>query len=206
MTKSQQGAEVRLIKKYANRRLYDTAISACITLADVKRLILENVAFTVQDSKTHEDVTRSILLQIVLEEEASGAPLFSDATLKHFILIYGKATQGHFGKFMEKSLQTFTEAQQLIQEQTRQMMEYNPMLNPEIMAKILTGQAGQLPDAMGNYLAQSAQTFMGMQQKLQQQAQQLFGMIPGNETRGLNPEQPSDANGDKSDLKHRSEK
>lgn len=198
MTKSRQGAEaVRLIKKYANRRLYDTAISACITLADVKQLILENVEFTVQDSKTHEDVTRSILLQIVLEEEAGGAPLFSDATLKHFILIYGKTTQGHFGKFMEKSLQTFTEAQQLIQEQTRQMMEYNPMLNPELMAKLLTGQANGLPDAMGNYLAQSAQTFMDMQQKLQQQAQQLFGMMPGNETRRLTPEKAPDDADDK---------
>lgn len=191
MTDPQQGAGIRLIKKYPNRRLYDTSISACITLAGVKQLVLDNVDFKVLDSKTGEDVTRSILLQIVLEEESGGAPLFSNATLKHFILVYGKATQGHFGKFMEKSLQTFTEAQNLIQEQTRQMAEHNPMLNPELMTKLMTGQAGHMPDTMGNYLAQSAQTFMEMQQRLQQQATQLFGGYPGNGMPWFNPAQPA---------------
>src|SRR6202008_2669550 len=67
----------RLIKKYPNRRLYDTKTSVYITLADVKKLVVEGAEFQVVDAKTGEDLTRSILLQIILEEEAAGAPMFS---------------------------------------------------------------------------------------------------------------------------------
>lgn len=179
MTQAKQGAAARIIKKYPNRRLYDTSTSAYITLADVKQLVIKGTDFLVQDSKTKEDVTRSILLQIVLDEEGGGAPLFSDATLKQFIRVYGQAMQGHFGQYMEKSLQTFSEVQNVIQEQTRHMVERNPMLNPELMAKLMTGKAGHLPDSMGSYLSKSAQTFMEMQQQLQQQAQKLYGGMAG---------------------------
>ena len=73
--------ETRLIKKYPNRRLYDTATSSYITLADVKKLVLQQVPFKVADAKSNEDLTRSILLQIILEEESSGAPMFSSDML-----------------------------------------------------------------------------------------------------------------------------
>ena len=84
----------RLIKKYPNRRLYDTQTSAYITLADVKQLVLETEDFKVLDAKSSEDLTRSILLQIILEEEAGGAPLFSSAMLSQIIRVYGHAIQG----------------------------------------------------------------------------------------------------------------
>ena len=74
-------AAIRIIKKYPNRRLYDTDTSAYITLADVKQLVMDNQSFVVRDAKSNEDLTRSILLQIILEEEAGGAPMFSDDLL-----------------------------------------------------------------------------------------------------------------------------
>ena len=86
--------QARLIKKYPNRRLYDTRTSSYITLADVKDLVLANDEFQVVDAKSGEDLTRSILLQIILEEEAGGAPMFTSDLLAHMIRFYGNAMQG----------------------------------------------------------------------------------------------------------------
>ena len=98
----------RLIKKYPNRRLYDTRTSAYITLADVKQLVLENEEFKVVDAKSQEDLTRSILLQIILEEEAGGAPLFSSQMLAQIIRFYGHAMQGMMGVYLEKTCLLYT--------------------------------------------------------------------------------------------------
>ena len=105
------GNASRLIKKYPNRRLYDTRTSAYITLADVKQLVLEHEAFAVVDAKSGEDLTRSILLQIILEEEAGGAPLFSSDMLSQIIRFYGHAMQGLMGGYLEKNMQTLMEMQ-----------------------------------------------------------------------------------------------
>jgi len=102
----------RLIKKYPNRRLYDTQMSAYITLADVKQLVLDSENFKVVDAKSNDDLTRSILLQIILEEEAGGTPLFSSQMLAHMIRFYGHAMQGMMGTYMEKTLQAFVEVQE----------------------------------------------------------------------------------------------
>ena len=67
---------VRVLKKYPNRRLYDTEVSSYVTLTDVKAMVLEGGAFEVRDAKTGEDLTRAILLQIILEEETGGVPMF----------------------------------------------------------------------------------------------------------------------------------
>src|SRR5438552_17134701 len=83
----------RVIKKYPNRRLYDTDTSTYITLAEVKQLVMENEPFIVRDAKTNEDLTRSILLQIILEEEAGGQPMFSEAALANLIRIYGHRSE-----------------------------------------------------------------------------------------------------------------
>src|SRR5690349_24985189 len=88
----------RLIKKYPNRRLYDTRTSVYITLADVKKLVVDGEEFQVVDAKTGEELTRSILLQIILEEEAAGAPMFSSGVLAQFIRSYGNAMQGKIGR------------------------------------------------------------------------------------------------------------
>ena len=95
--------EIRLIKKYPNRRLYDTATSSYITLADVKQLVLDQVVFKVIDAKSDEDLTRSILLQIILEEESAGAPMFTSDMLSQIIRFYGNAMQGMMAVISRKT-------------------------------------------------------------------------------------------------------
>ena len=123
--------DIRLIKKYPNRRLYDTATSSYITLADVKKLVLEQIPFKVVDAKNNDDLTRSILLQIILEEESSGAPMFSSDMLSQIIRFYGNAMQGMMGTYLEKNIQTFMEIQRRLQEQSLGKFSDNPMLNSE---------------------------------------------------------------------------
>lgn len=103
---------VRVLKKYPNRRLYDTASSSYITLAEVKGLVMRAEPFVVRDAKTGEDLTRSILLQIILEEEAGGSPLLSEAMLCQLIRFYGHAMQGFFGAHLAAQIQAFAEMQQ----------------------------------------------------------------------------------------------
>src|SRR3954465_8594585 len=123
--------ELRTIKKYRKRRLYDTATSSYITLADVKQLVLDQVIFRVVDAKSEEDLTEVILLQIILEEESAGAPMFSSDMLSQIIRFYGNAMQGMMGNYLEKNIQTFIEIQKGLQEQSRQVLGQNPMLNSE---------------------------------------------------------------------------
>ncbi len=101
----------RIIKKYPNRRLYDTLSSTYITLTDVKQLVMDGVSFRVLDAKSEEDLTRAMLLQIILEAEAGGAPLFSEALLANLIRTYGHAMQGYMGSYLEKNLQAFADMQ-----------------------------------------------------------------------------------------------
>ena len=102
---------VRVLKKYPNRRLYDSQSSSYITLADVKHMVLANEAFEVRDARSGEDLTRSILLQIILEEETGGVPIFSTPMLAQLIRFYGHAMQGLMGSYLEKNLQNFIELQ-----------------------------------------------------------------------------------------------
>ena len=97
----------RIIKKYPNRRLYDTANSGYITLVDVKQMVLDNVEFQVIDAKTNEDLTRTILLQIILEEEAGGMPMFSSEMLSQMIRFYGSAQQTIMGSYIEQNVKAF---------------------------------------------------------------------------------------------------
>ncbi len=120
-------SETRIIKKYPNRRLYDTAISSYITLADVKRLVLEAVDFQVVDAKTHEDITRTILLQIISEEEEGGEPIFSSQLLAQLIRAYGGNMQNMLTSYLEKSLELWADQQRVFQERTREFMDHNPM-------------------------------------------------------------------------------
>jgi polyhydroxyalkanoate synthesis repressor PhaR len=99
----------RIIKKYPNRRLYDTDTSSYITLAEIKRMVMENDPFVVRDAKTSEDLTRSILLQIILEEEANGSPMFTAPVLANIIRFYGHTMQGFMGGYLEKNMQALME-------------------------------------------------------------------------------------------------
>lgn len=117
----------RVIKKYPNRRLYDTAESKYVTLNDVRRLVLEGVSFCVIDKKSGDDITRNILLQIIIEQEEEGEPLFSTDVLEQIIGFYGNSVQGVAGDFLGQSLQLFQEQQQRFQGQMRDAMQANPM-------------------------------------------------------------------------------
>ena len=96
----------RVIKKYPNRRLYDTASSSYVALADIKQLVMHNTPFRVVDAKSGEDLTRSILLQIILEHESEGSPILTELVLANIIRFYGHAMQGHMGAYLESNLQS----------------------------------------------------------------------------------------------------
>lgn len=104
-------SEPRVIKKYPNRRLYDTVESRYITLADVRRLVTDKVEFVVIDKKTQEDITRSILLQVISEQEHTGQPLMSQDFLSQCIRSYGGAMQNFVGNYLEQSLKLFSNQQ-----------------------------------------------------------------------------------------------
>jgi len=187
----------RIIKKYPNRRLYDTETSSYITLTDVKKLVLEQVDFKVEDAKTREDLTRSILLQIILDEETAGAPMFSSDMLSQIIRFYGNAMQGMMGSYLEKNIQTFIEIQKRLQDQSRQVYGDNPMLNTEAWTEFLKMQGPAMQGLMGRYLEQSATAFLEMQQQLQQQTRNLFGNFPfPNFAGGYRPETEAKPAGD----------
>jgi polyhydroxyalkanoate synthesis repressor PhaR len=171
-------AQVRTIKKYPNRRLYDTETSSYITLADVKKLVLENIEFKVEDAKTKEDLTRSILLQIILEEESAGEPMFSSDSLSQIIRFYGNAMQGMMGSYLEKNIQTFMQIQQKLQDQSRQVYGQNPMLNSETWNEFVKMQGPAIQGLMSRYLEQSARTFLDIQNQLSAQTRNLWGNFP----------------------------
>jgi polyhydroxyalkanoate synthesis repressor PhaR len=104
-------ASQRVIKKYPNRRLYDTDTSSYITLTEIKRLVMDSEVFAVVDAKSGEDITRSILLQIILEEEANGSPMFTAPVLANIIRFYGHTMQGMMGGYLEKNMQALMDMQ-----------------------------------------------------------------------------------------------
>jgi polyhydroxyalkanoate synthesis repressor PhaR len=207
---------VRIIKKYPNRRLYDTTTSVYITLADVKKLVLENVVFRVEDAKSKDDLTRSILLQIILEEESGeGAPMFSSDVLSKIIRFYGNAMQGMMGNYLEKNIQTFVEIQKKLQQQSSAIYGGSAVPNADAWNDFLKMQGPAIQGLMGGYLEQSANAFLDMQQQLQKQTRNLFGNFPFPNFVAPNPfappknedaadqpagdPAPTDENGDKKD-------
>jgi polyhydroxyalkanoate synthesis repressor PhaR len=168
---------IRILKKYPNRRLYDTQLSSYITLADVKAMVLSGEHFEVRDAKSGEDLTRAILLQIILEEETGGVPIFSAQMLAQIIRFYGHAMQGMMGSYLEKNLQTFTDIQNRLAEQSKGL--YDPAKqSPEMWTQFLNGQAPVVQGLMGNYLDQSRQMFLQMQEQMAK-AGTLFPGMPG---------------------------
>jgi polyhydroxyalkanoate synthesis repressor PhaR len=117
----------RLIKKYPNRRLYDTTESRYITLEEVREMVLKEIPFKVVDRQSEEDITRNILLQIIMEQESGGEPLFSADVLSRFIRNYGEAARSGFAEYLDTSLRFFTEQQNVIQEQMGKALESTPM-------------------------------------------------------------------------------
>ena len=171
--------EKRVIKKYPNRRLYDTATSSYITLGDVKQLVLDHVDLQVVDAKTQDDITRSVLLQIILEEEAGGMPMFTYDVLTQIIRFYGNTMQGLMGNYLEKNLELFSQMQQKLQDQTRQMVGDNPMFgNHNMWSEYMKFQAPAIQNMMTSYLEQSTNMFVEMQNQMQTRTKNLFSGFP----------------------------
>ena len=162
----------RILKKYPNRRLYDTRASSYITLADVKQMVLDDEAFDVRDAKSGEELTRSILLQIILEEETGGVPMFSTAMLAQIIRFYGHAMQGMMGTYLEKNMQTFVDMQKRFTEQAQGSLDAK--LHARGVDAVHERQAPMMQGLMGNYLEQSKNLFVQMQEQMQKQAETLF--------------------------------
>ncbi|MGH6648494.1 polyhydroxyalkanoate synthesis repressor PhaR [Aquabacterium sp.] len=161
---------VRAIKKYPNRRLYDTQTSSYITLVDVKDMVLACENFVVLDAKSGEDLTRSILLQIILEEETGGVPMFSSQALAQIIRFYGNTMQGLMGNYLEKNIQSFIDLQSRLTD-----------------SSVVNLQAPLMQNFMGGYMEQSRQMFTQMQEQMSKQAETLLGNFGSGLASTLNP-------------------
>lgn len=145
----------RVIKKYPNRRLYDTSSSSYVALADIKQLVMRNAPLVVVDAKTGEDLTRSILLQIILEEESEGAPILTERMLANIIRFYGHAMQGFMGTYLEKNVQAFMDMQTQLADRSKDLTSF-PMMSTQLM---------------GRYAEQSQHVFAEMQEHMHKQMQ-----------------------------------
>ena len=158
---------VRVIKKYPNRRLYDTDTSSYITMAEIKALVMGNERFVVRDAKTNDDLTRSILLQIILEEESAGVPIFTEQVLANIIRFYGHAMQDFMGSYLEKNVQIFMDLQQ-------KMAEKSSGLSPEMWGQFMNVQSPMMQGMMGAYMEQSRSAFTQMQEHMQKNSEQML--------------------------------
>ncbi len=166
--------QVRTIKKYPNRRLYDTENSNYVTLAEIKKLVMAASPVVVLDAKTGEDLTRSILLQIILEEESAGVPMFSEAVLSNIIRFYGHAMQGHMGSYLESHVQSFMDWQS-------KLGEASPALSPEVWAQFMQWQTPLMQNMFSGLANPSQNVMVQMQEQMQKQIQknteQMLGVL-----------------------------
>jgi polyhydroxyalkanoate synthesis repressor PhaR len=153
----------RIIRKYPNRRLYDVANDGYVTLADVKQLVLKNVAFRVVDAKSGADLTRAILLQIILEEESGATPMFSSEMLAQIVRFHGAAQQTMVGAYMEQSVNTLLGIQRKLQEAATPSDGGTMKLTPDLWRQFMQMQAPDLQTMLGNLLEQNAKRFMDRQ-------------------------------------------
>ena len=174
VTRAKRAGEDRLIKKYPNRRLYDTQTSTYVTLSDIKNLVMGNEVFKVVDAKTEEDLTRNILLQIILEEEAGGAPVFSSQMLSQIIRFYGNSMQGLMGNYLEKTMQSFVDIHNKLGDQTKGLGAGS---TPEAWSQMMNIQNPLMQGLMGNYMEQSKDLFIKMQEQMQG-SQNIFSNFP----------------------------
>ncbi len=167
-------SDVRTIKKYPNRRLYDTQTSSYVTLSELKKWVMAAAPLLVVDAKTGEDLTRSILLQIILEEESAGAPMFSEAVLINIIRFYGHAMQGHMGSYLESHVQSFMDWQ-------NKLGESSPALSPEVWAQFMQWQTPLMHHMFSGLSNPSPSMLTPLQEQIQKQIQmnteQLLGVM-----------------------------
>ncbi|MDR0458126.1 MAG: polyhydroxyalkanoate synthesis repressor PhaR [Burkholderiaceae bacterium] len=169
--------QTRIIKKYPNRRLYDTAASRYVTLAEMRQLVVDGASFKAVDAKSGEDITRGVLLQIILEAEAGGAPMFTEDMLAHIIRFHGHAMQGFMGAYLEKNIQALLEIQAQMTERAEQLrgeLARGQALKPEAWVQFMGLQSPLMQGLMGKYLEQSKTLFVQMQKQMIDQAGQTL--------------------------------
>jgi polyhydroxyalkanoate synthesis repressor PhaR len=168
--------QLRLIKKYPNRRLYDTKTSSYITLADVKQMVLKQEEFQVVDAKSGEELTRQILLQIILEEEGSGGlPMFSSDLLSQLIRFYGNAMQGLMGTYLEKNIKAFHDIQKTLQDQSARLYGGDTTRGTQdLWAQFMNLQGPAMQSLMQAYMEQSQKMFAQFQDQMTSQARNMF--------------------------------
>ncbi len=193
----------RVIKKYPNRRLYDTETSAYITLAEIKQFVLSQESFVVQDARSGEDLTRSILLQVILEEESGGVPMFTADMLANIIRYYGHSMQGLMGSYLERSIGAFHEAQKKFQEQSSTLYGGAPSFKPDAWAQMVPGMSGlgaaSVGNPMGDFIEKGTSSVIGMQEELRKQAMQMFSAFPYAAPGGATQSAANDAKDDTKD-------
>ena len=143
-------SQERLIKKYANRRLYDASQSRHITLDDIRGLIVKGERIRVVEDKTGHDITRHILLQVIAEQEQFGRPLLSTKVLEAIIRFYGNSMQGYLAAFLEKSVETFLNQQEAVQAQISKIVANTPLAT---VADITRANLETLAKVQGNVLS-----------------------------------------------------
>jgi polyhydroxyalkanoate synthesis repressor PhaR len=143
-------SQERLIKKYANRRLYDASQSRHITLDDIRGLIVKGERIRVVEDKTGHDITRHILLQVIAEQEQFGRPILSTKVLEAIIRFYGNAMQGYLAAFLEKSVETFLNQQEAVQAQISKIVANTPLAT---VADITRSNLETLAKVQGNVLS-----------------------------------------------------
>lgn len=168
-----QSKEIRIIKKYQNRRLYDTATSTYIILEDIKQMIVEGETIKVLDVKTGNNVTRSVLLQIILDEEVNSSQIFRDDFLLQIIRFYGKAFQPAISPFLEHSMEMLRQTQKQFISQMRGVSTNKEQLNQNLekWKDFWDGNSGNLQQNMFDYLTQSTNQFLQIQSNMQEQIQ-----------------------------------
>ena len=183
---------VRLIKKYPNRRLYDTKTSSYITLADVKQMVVKQEDFHVIDAKSGDDLTRQILLQIILDEESGGVPMFSSDLLSQMIRSYGSAMQGFMGTYLEKNVDAFQQLQKALQEQSQKIYGDNSRASQDLWAQFMNLQGPAMQSLMRAYMEQSQKMFAQFQEQMQSQARNMFTgfQFPGFPPQGGSDKKP----------------
>ena len=175
LSEAKTESQLRLIKKYPNRRLYDTKTSSYITLADVKQMVLKLEDFQVVDAKSGEELTRQILLQIILEEEQGGLPMFSSDLLSQLIRFYGNAMQGLMSTYLEKNIRAFHDIQKTMQEQSARLYGGDTTRGTQDMwAQFMNLQGPAMQSLMQAYVEQSQKMFVQFQDQMQNQARNMF--------------------------------
>ncbi|HEY8857558.1 MAG TPA: polyhydroxyalkanoate synthesis repressor PhaR [Rugosibacter sp.] len=164
----------RIIKKYPNRRLYDTRTSTYITLVEVKGLVLAHEEFQVVDAKSDEDLTRAILLQIILEEEAGGSPMFSSEMLSQMIRFYGSAMQSMMGRYLDNNMKVFVDMQAKLSNQAIPAFGTPGLGTPDMWNQFLNFQGPAMQSMMSTYVEQSQLLFQQMQDRMKEKTRKIF--------------------------------